>query len=1322
MSEKKQKKKQSRTRRIVKAVLWTAGIFLLLIAFACLAAVLTVDRWIVPVCAWYTGVEVEGEPDVKVSLSDRELVLSGLKLNFPAGQVEIRSYGFRLDGIDFEDGALKEVRVSRVRLGGVRASLDFSALADAPAVPDFDTISEEKVRRLSRAVWTRASKPVVRMTDLKMSDAEVSWKSGATQSRITVSGLDAEFENGNLTRPRLSCVAGYRLNDSQRAIRVGARIEASALEDGDGVTVSAAGVGPLVIELPDSRLEFPALESAGMIVQYEPGSANTVRFGGEWKSPGRWEYKALNLSLDKAKLNLDGVLALDGEKLRLQFGADASGTDLICRDSVIPGDVLSGVKGNLGFDLVSGGVTLDSFSGHLTGPAGGRIDFGTSGMFEFVRHEDATYTLNPQAAKLTFSTGRPVDLTPFDPVLPFEAADRELVGDYFIELDPEKNCLHGGTDVTIRNPKTQNRVFAGNAEFETDGVDRIGSFHVSRCGLEFFDGEDRICGAHFTGEYNIRTASLNGEANYYPYRMIETFGSPGLADTRIFLNDANLSGTEHAAAVDLKLDLVNMTAKLHNESHLSHLALTGSGGRNLDLDAVGDADFMLAPDERGWQMECGLDLKAGNDFHAVLHAAGGSDTSISGEVEVKRLSDVFARQLENKIIPGNGGVPFLRFLNLSASAEFRFDQEDSRLTLTRLDADIDNGDGRVEFRGGSDFVLENGTALRLPVDFKLKTAGLPVSFLEPLLADSDDFKLAGGVLTSELDLHVDEDGRTVFGEEKLVGTGLTVLLYGQPYELARIGANGTFLFDRDSRFMILPEMNLDIQDRQARQTLFASGSGTVDLADECRTRMTCSEVRFGPEILYLIGYGVERSFYFEDLDAAGEIEFRAEKMFREMSWTGGMKINRLRLQSDEPDEYRFPELSGGLDGWLSWADDDLYGDAAIRLADSEGVEHVSGRYLYRRDGDAKPKFISSSLDLPFAVSCFRYNHNTDPSAEKSALKLFDRTFDLDLHGIYARNHSLIFSMSGLLDMRGGDDSALLVPHAEFSGDVSGHASAEIRVKNGSWPFSVEADLSNIPFDRTFAAFLATDDNPEIPHGLHGIVSRLKAVVHGEGFTTEALARNLQVDCKAELEDVSLRSSLRDRSFFLNILLLPLVSVPRLIDYVPGEMVRRALRLATAGAITDMISGEEPIEFRRGTMELSLRHGVVDLKKIELEGELLENYRAHGTIDFAGTGEAELETVTRFAFFFWPFFLNGNILDPKVSYGKSISHFFSDNAKYLLTLFPNMILSAFSEEDAEEIDRLEAEKEQQEAEKGQGDSEKEQGDAEKGQQEAEKGRK
>ena len=202
-------------------------------------------------------------------------------------------------------------------------------------------------------------------------------------------------------------------------------------------------------------------------------------------------------------------------------------------------------------------------------------------------------------------------------------------------------------------------------------------------------------------------------------------------------------------------------------------------------------------------------------------------------------------------------------------------------------------------------------------------------------------------------------------------------------------------------------------------------------------------------------------------------------------------------------------------------------------------------------------------------------------------------------------------------------------------------------------------------------------------------------MRGEGFTTEALAQNLQADCKAELEDVSLRTSLRDRSLFLNILLLPLVSVPRLIDYVPGDVLRRALRLATAGSLMDMISGEAPVEFKSGRVELSVRKGVIDLKELFLEGDQLESYSARGTIDLAGEGEADLETLSRFALFFWPFYLNGNILDPKVSYGKSISHFFTDNAKHLITLFPNMIINAFTDEDADEIDRLESEKEKAE---------------------------
>ena len=121
---------------------------------------------------------------------------------------------------------------------------------------------------------------------------------------------------------------------------------------------------------------------------------------------------------------------------------------------------------------------------------------------------------------------------------------------------------------------------------------------------------------------------------------------------------------------------------------------------------------------------------------------------------------------------------------------------------------------------------------------------------------------------------------------------------------------------------------------------------------------------------------------------------------------------------------------------------------------------------------------------------------------------------------------------------------------------------------------------------------------------------------------------------------------------------------------------------------DMISGDAPIEFKRGTADLSVRRGVVELRELELEGDPLERYTATGTIDLAGDGGADLETSTRFALFYWPVYLTGNLFDPKVSYGKSITHFFADNTKYLLVLFPDMIISAFSSEDADEIDRME----------------------------------
>ncbi len=1278
----------SRLPRSLRIAFWTVAVPVILLLVAVSLAILTADLWIVPVGAWYAGVEVEGTPGVSLSISNRELLLTDLKMKTEVGVFEARSCGLRFDDMTIEGGEVRELHVSGVHAEGLRASLDFAKTAEAVELELADgAVSAEFVRAAAGKLWKTASKPILRIHDLTLQDAEAEWKAGARQTTVSVQRLNSTFEDGCLNRPTLSGTVYFRIRDPQRSVEFGLGLRATSHGDGGSLLLTAEGEGPLVIDLPDSHLEFPALESTGMLLQYEP-ELEAIRFGGEWTTSDRWDYEPLALSLDNPLLEMFGTLGLRGEKLDLKFSVSAQANDMICRGETIPGDLMLEAKCDAVFDLVSGGVTMEALSGRLSGPGGGRISLDSTGIFEFVRHEDGSYSISPDDARMSLATTRPIDLTPFDPVLPFDSTDKILAGEYFLELKQSSERLIGGAGVVVRDRKTRKRVFDADAAFETDGITHITAFNVTHCGIRFNDGDDVICRGELAGEYNIRTASLEGEVFYYPYRMFSVFGDRDLVDLCGLLDDANLREAEHSAEAELNLDLVNMTAKLRKVSHLSHLSLTGAGGAELVVDAVGSADFRLAPDRQGWMLESELELTAGNEFHAVLTASGGSDAHLTGDFLVDRMSDNLARQLERKFASAEE-LPMLRFVNVSASGKYDYDPNEERMRFAEFAAELDNGSGRVSIAS------ENGLAWPVdgefpqdPLEFKLKVSELPASFWDQFIADDGEFGLSGGLVTAECDVRVSDGGNSIGGELKMVGTDMTLLLDGCPHEMARLGVNAAFRFDREKSFLVLPEVNLDIHDRKARQTLFASGAGTVDLAADSRVRMHFPEVRVGPEALYLIGYGVQRSFYFEDLDAAGQIEFRADGHFDEMSWSGELKINRMQLQSDNPEEYEFPVLSGLIDGELMWADGEMFGDASIRLGDKEGEDHISGRYIYKRGAGAAPKFISSSIDLPFAVSYFRYNHNTDPGMETPPFSLRDKIFDLNLNGIYSRSHALIFSVSGPLELRGGDEQMILAPKMVFSGDVLGTGSARVHVTDGPWPFEADADLENIPFDKSFTAFLATDDSPEIPHGLHGIVTRLQASLRGEGFTSEALATRFQADCKAEVEDVSLRSSLRDRSLFLNILLMPLLSVPRLIDYVPGEMLRRLLRLVTAGSLMDMISGDAPIEFKRGTADLSVRRGVVELRELELEGDPLERYTATGTIDLAGDGGADLETSTRFALFYWPVYLTGNLFDPKVSYGKSITHFFADNTKYLLVLFPDMIISAFSSEDADEIDRME----------------------------------
>ena len=99
MPEPKRPKKRSRLCRFLRAVLLTAGILALLSVLLVLAAVLTVDKWIVPLGVRLTGVEIEGKPGVIVSVPKREIILTDLVVKRPEGRIELKSCGLeRLKG------------------------------------------------------------------------------------------------------------------------------------------------------------------------------------------------------------------------------------------------------------------------------------------------------------------------------------------------------------------------------------------------------------------------------------------------------------------------------------------------------------------------------------------------------------------------------------------------------------------------------------------------------------------------------------------------------------------------------------------------------------------------------------------------------------------------------------------------------------------------------------------------------------------------------------------------------------------------------------------------------------------------------------------------------------------------------------------------------------------------------------------------------------------------------------------------------------------------------------------------------------------------
>ena len=149
-------RKPSRPWRVIRFVIWIVTMLLILLLVAVSLAILTADLWIVPVGAWYAGVEVEGTPGVSLSISNRELLLTDLKMRTEVGVFEARSCGLRFDDMTIEGGEVRELHVSGVHAEGLRASLDFAKTAEAVELELADgAVSAEFVRAAAGKLWKK---------------------------------------------------------------------------------------------------------------------------------------------------------------------------------------------------------------------------------------------------------------------------------------------------------------------------------------------------------------------------------------------------------------------------------------------------------------------------------------------------------------------------------------------------------------------------------------------------------------------------------------------------------------------------------------------------------------------------------------------------------------------------------------------------------------------------------------------------------------------------------------------------------------------------------------------------------------------------------------------------------------------------------------------------------------------------------------------------------------------------------------------------------------------------------------------------------------
>lgn len=170
----------------------------------------------------------------------------------------------------------------------------------------------------------------------------------------------------------------------------------------------------------------------------------------------------------------------------------------------------------------------------------------------------------------------------------------------------------------------------------------------------------------------------------------------------------------------------------------------------------------------------------------------------------------------------------------------------------------------------------------------------------------------------------------------------------------------------------------------------------------------------------------------------------------------------------------------------------------------------------------------------------------------------------------------------------------------------------------------------------------------------GTLESLNLAFSGKGLTETELKRNLNGTLRTSVRNLSFPARNERTESFLNLLTIPLKSVPQVEERISPETLPADFQ-ALRSELLAVAEGKKNLRFDSGKLDAAVSNGVLTLNKFEFEGGTLKRESVTGSVELL-SGRLNLDAMLELAHTTIPLSVRGKLGKPQLDITKSLVKF------------------------------------------------------------------